>query len=57
MTDRNYVNALETIEGLTSPSARMLKAKQNILYHLAVSQMNSDQLSVAVKNLEKACII
>lgn len=57
MTDRNYISALETIEGLTSPSARMLRAKQNILYHLAVSQMNSGKLQAAVSNLEKSAAL
>ena len=54
MADRNYDHALATIAKLRKPSDKMLRAKQNILYHLGVQQFNAGKTADAIKSLEEA---
>ena len=54
MIDKNYTDALATINKIKSPSAKMLRAKQEILYHLGISKLSNGQVKGAIADLTAA---
>ena len=54
MASRDYLNALHSIEAIQSPSAKMLEAKQNVLYRLGVKELSSGNVKQAIDYLVKS---
>lgn len=54
MTDNNYEAALAAIERVDSPSARVLTAKQRVLYTLGARDLAGGRTRDAIKRLEEA---
>ncbi len=54
MTDNNYEAALESIERVEQPSARVLTAKQRVLYTLGARSLAGGRIDEAIKKLEEA---
>ncbi len=54
MTSKDYDSALSSIEALKSPSTKMLKAKQNVLYRLGMRELTSGNTASAASYLTRA---
>lgn len=54
MTSKDYDNALASIEALKQPSAKMLRAKQNVLYRLGMRELQGNNLAAAAGYLTRA---
>ena len=54
MTSKDYDNALLCIEALKSPSAKMMKAKQNVLYRLGMRELQAGKTNSAADFLTRA---
>ena len=54
MTSKDYDNALTSIEALKSPSKKMLKAKQNVLYRLGMRELTAGNTTDASSYLTRA---
>lgn len=54
MASRDYDNALATISKIESPSAKMMKAKQNVLYRLGVRELTDGNTKEAIRYLNRA---
>ena len=54
MTSKDYDNALLCIEALKSPSAKMMKAKQNVLYRLGMRELQAGKTTSAADFLTRA---
>ncbi len=54
MANHDYENALTTINSISSPSTKMLRAKQNVLYRLGVQSLEAKQTKSAISYLTQA---
>lgn len=54
LSNKDYDNALATINAIQKPSGKMLKAKLNVLYRLGVREMKNGNAENARTYLEKA---
>lgn len=54
MTDNNYPAALASIESITNPSDKILKAKQQVLYTLGSRELAAGQTQAAIDHLRQA---
>lgn len=54
MTDNNYPAALASIESISRPSEKILKAKQQVLYTLGSRELSTGETASAIKHLRQA---
>jgi tetratricopeptide (TPR) repeat protein len=54
MTDNNYPAALASIEAISNPSEKILKAKQQVLYTLGGRELAAGQTTQAISHLRQA---
>lgn len=54
LNNKDYDNALASINALKSPSQKMLRAKQNVLYRLGMREMSANRNNVAINYLSQA---
>ncbi len=54
LTTRHYTQALASIEKIKHPDARLLKAKQRILFYLGTEEFANSQLGMAKQRFEQA---
>lgn len=52
MTDKNYERALSSIEKISQPSAKILSAKQRVLYSLGVNEYNLKNYTQALSRFK-----
>ena len=57
MSTNDYQQALTSINHIQNPGARVLKAKQNVLYNLGVQQLANDNNDQAVNYLKQAIAV
>lgn len=54
LTDKNYESALESINRMSRPTAKVLAAKQKVLYNLGASALAAGNPSTALVHLKEA---